>query len=177
MLFPLAFKVRQSRSNMHWADAPLIQNHVTTQQEEIVKALVTAGVRAWISWLSLLSWDIWLGLFCSMFASWDSLPLSAAFTTFTWHSFPGCCNFLQLAKTSRFSYYSGDYKIQELTVKAPTKFSPLFSESIFFRPSVLNKFRPHIIVIVMEFTQETSTTNLWLIDLKRETLDTPAKCL
>ena len=29
----------------------------------------------------------------------------------------------------------------------------------------------------MEFTQETSTTNLWLIDLKRETLDTPAKCL
>ena len=29
----------------------------------------------------------------------------------------------------------------------------------------------------MEFTQETSTTNLWLIDLKREALDTPAKCL
>ena len=62
----------------------------------------------------------------------EILFLSAAFTTFTWHSFPGCCNFLQLAKTSRFSYYSGDYKIQELTVKAPTKFSPLFSESIFF---------------------------------------------
>ena len=82
--------------------------------------------------------------FCSMFASWDSLPLSLLQLSqlLPWHSFPRCCNFLQLAKTSRFSYYSGDYKIQELTVKAPTKFSPLFLESIFFRPSVLNKIPP-----------------------------------
>ena len=116
LLFPLALKkesckVGQTCSTLLKlsSDAPLIQNHVTTtQQEEIVKAV---GATIYYSCTCLnfmvVSWDIGLGLFFCRFCKLrfflcSSFPplLSATFnmTLISWKG----CDFLQLAKLLEF---------------------------------------------------------------------------
>ena len=125
LLFPLALKkesckVGQTCSTLLKlsSDAPLIQNHVTTtQQEEIVKAV---GATIYYSCTCLnfmvVSWDIGLGLFFFVgFASWDSsfaaVFLRCSLQLLTWHSFPGKAVIFYNLQNFLNSYYSGDYKI------------------------------------------------------------------
>ena len=125
LLFPLALKkesckVGQTCSTLLKlsSDAPLIQNHVTTtQQEEIVKAVANTRVQlVYVLEFHGCLMGHWVGAFFFVgFASWDS-SFAAAFLRcslqlLTWHSFPGKAVIFYNLQNFLNSYYSGDYKI------------------------------------------------------------------